>query len=185
MSGLLVVGVLLALIACAGRATRPKLFVQTHHDEDIAFGGYSTYAWVPDDENWVNPVFIEYPELPGMIAAAVDRELAVRGFEKTTEDAADFLVAMNASIQDVIVISRQRYQGWSHGYDRSPFAGGNTASRLHTMAEGTLILEIIDVASEGVVWQSRAAGVVARREGIERTVDAAVARMLEHFPPPS
>jgi len=53
------------------------------------------------------------------------------------------------------------------------------------MTEGTLILEIIDTASEGVVWQSHAAGVITRRDDIEKAVDAAVARMLEKFPPKS
>lgn len=179
------VGVMLALMACAGRAAHPKLFVHTEHDHDIAFGAYSTYAWVPDDASRTNPVFLDHPELPGVIAAAVDRELAAKGFEKTAEPAADFLVAMNASVQDVVVISRQRFHGWSRASNRSSLANVNTASALHAMAEGTLILEVIDVASEGVVWRSRAAGVVARREGIEQTVDAAVARMLEQFPPPS
>jgi len=61
----------------------------------------------------------------------------------------------------------------------------NTATRLDKMSEGTLILEIIDTASEGVVWQARAAGVVTRRDNLETAVDAAVMRMLNSFPPES
>ncbi len=53
------------------------------------------------------------------------------------------------------------------------------------MAEGTLFLDIIDVASEGVVWQGQAAGIITQRGDIEKAVDAAVARMLEKFPPES
>ncbi len=183
--GALAIGVLVAMVGCAGLASGPKLFVQTQHDDDIAFNNYARYAWVRDDAARVNPVFRQYPELPGLIGVAVDRELAAKGFEKSPAETADFLVAMSASVQDVVVISKHRYQGWSHGYNRAGLSNVNTANRMLKMAEGTLMLEIIDVASEGVVWQSRAAGVVARHEGIEKTVDAAVSRMLEKFPPQS
>ena len=92
---------------------------------------------------------------------------------------------MSASVQDVTVVSSHRYQGWAHGYSRSAVTYGNTATRLDKMSEGTLILEVIDTASEGVVWQAHAAGVVTGRDGLEKAVDAAVTRMLRTFPPES
>ena len=177
--------VLLAVVGCGSQEYREKLFIETQHDDDVDFGAYSNYAWVPHDKGWANPVFIENPELPGMISAAVDRQLAAKGFEKTAQGAASFLIAMSASVQDVTVISKHRYQGWSHGYNRSALSNVSTATQLEKMAEGTLILEVIDVASEGVVWQSHAAGVITRRDDMQKAVNAAVARMLEKFPPKS
>jgi len=185
MSRTLIATALLAMVSCAGQESREKLFIQTQHDADIDFIAYATYAWVPDDKAWANPVFLQYPELPGIIAATVDRQLADKGYEKTANDAADFLVAMSASVQDVTVISKHRYQGWTHGYNRSALSNVNTATQLDKMAEGTLILEVIDTANEGVVWQSHAAGVINRRDEMEKTVGAAVARMLKNFPPES
>jgi hypothetical protein len=185
MSRLLMAAILLAVAACAGQEYREKLFVQTQHDNDIDFGAYFTYAWVPGDNAWADSVFLNNPGLPGMVSAAVDRELTAKGFEKAPQDAANFLVAMSASVQDVTVISKHRYQGWSHGYNRSSLSNINTATQLETMAEGTLILEVIDVASEGVVWQSHAAGVITRSDNMEKAVNAAVTRMLEKFPPGS
>ena len=182
VSVLVTTAVLLVLAGCAQRGPE-KLFVQSQHDGDVDFAAYAAYAWVPDTAGWANPVFLEHPELPGMIAAAVDRRLAEKGFEKTSVDRADFLVAMSASVQDVTVISKHRYQGWSHGYNRAALGSSGTATQMAKMTEGTLILEIVDTASEGVVWQSRAAGVVTRRDDIEKAVDAAVTRMLESFPP--
>ncbi len=133
--------------------------------------------------SWANPVFLRNPELPGMISAAVDRQLTARGFEKSSADAANFLVAMSASVQDVTVISKHRYQGWSHGYNRWVLISASTPSQLNKMTEGTLILEVIDTANEGVVWQSHGAGVITRRDDLEKTVEAAITRMLETFPP--
>ena len=185
MSRLMMAAVLMAVVGCAGQESREKLFVQSQHDSDIDFGAYHSYAWVPGDAAWANPVFLNNPELPGMISAAVDRTLAAKGFEKASADAADFLVAMSASVQDVTVISKHRYQGWSHGYNRWALINASTPSQLNKMTEGTLILEVIDTASEGVVWQSRAAGVITRRDELEKTVEAAVARMLQTFPPDS
>ena len=183
MSRLMMAVALAALAGCAGQESRAKLFIQSQHDSDIDFGAYHTYAWVPGDAAWANSVFLNNPELPGMISAAVERQLAAKGFEKGPADAADFLVAMSASVQDVIVISKHRYQGWSHGYNRSALDNANTATQLDKMIEGTLILEVIDTASEGVVWQSHAAGVITRRDALEKTVEAAVTRMLATFPP--
>ena len=186
LTRLLVVAALLpAMGGCAGQESREKLFIQNQFDTDIDFAAYRSYAWVPDDAAWANSVFLTNPELPGMIGTAADRQLAAKGFEKTAADAADFLIAMSASVRDVTVISKHRYQGWSHGYNRSALTNVNTATRLDKMSEGTLVLEIIDAASEGVVWQSRAAGVVSPRDDLVKAVEAAVARMLEAFPPDS
>lgn len=175
--------VFLALAGCARQAPE-KLFIRSQHDTDIDFAAYHSYAWVPDTAAWANPVFLDNPELPGLIGAAVDRRLAEKGFEKTTADRANFLLAMSASVQDVTVVSKHRYQGWSHGYNRSSLTNVNTATQMEKMTEGTLILEVIDTASEGVVWQSQAAGVITRRDDLEAAVDGAVVRMLESFPPP-
>jgi hypothetical protein len=175
--------VLLAALGCAGQGTPDKLFIQTNHDPDVAFGAYQSYAWVRNDAAWANPVFLKNPELPGMISAAVDARLAAKGFEKSSPEAANFLVAMSASVQDVTVISKHRYQGWSHGYNRSMLSTATTATQLDKTSEGTLILEVIDTASEGVVWQSQAAGVITGRDDLQAAVGAAVARMLEKFPP--
>jgi hypothetical protein len=185
MSRLMIAAALVVMVGCAGQESRAKLFIQTQHDSDIDFGAYHTYAWAPSDAAWANPVFLKNPELPGMISTAVDRQLTAKGFEKGRADAADFLVAMSASVQDVTVISKHRYQGWSHGYSRSALDNVNTATRLNKMTEGTLILEVIDTASEGVVWQSHGAGVITRRDDLEGTLEAAVTRMLATFPPDS
>jgi len=182
---LMMAAVLLAAAGCASQDRPEKLFVQTQHDTDVDYAAYRSYGWVAGDKTRANPVFLQYPELPGLISAAVDGQLAAKGFEKTAPDAADFLVAMSASTQDVTVISKSRYQGWSHGYNRSTMPANNTATRLDKMSEGTLILEVIDTTSEGVVWQARAAGVVTRRDNLETAVDAAVVRMLNSFPPES
>jgi hypothetical protein len=185
MSRLMIAAVVVAMVGCTGQESRAKLFIQTQHDSDIDFGAYHTYAWVPGDASWANPVFLRNPELPGMISAAVNRQLTAKGFEKGPANAANFLVAMSASVQDVTVISKHRYQGWSHGYNRSSLDNANTATQLDKMTEGTLILEVIDTASEGVVWQSHGAGVITRRDNLEKTVEAAIARMLATFPPDS
>ncbi len=181
----LLVALVVILAGCAGSGAPEKLFIQGQHDTDVDFRAYHSYAWVPDTAGWANPVFLDNPELPGMVSAAVDRELAAKGFELGPSDGANFFVAMSASSQDVTVISKHRYQGYSHGYNRSSLNNVNTATQMNKMTEGTLILEIIDTDSEGVVWQSQAAGVITRRDDIEKAVNAAVARMLEKFPPES
>lgn len=176
--------VFLAMPGCTGQAPREKLFIQSRHDADIDFRAYRTYAWDPAGQAQNNPVFSRNPDLAGRVSAAVDAQLAAKGFEKTTADIANFLMAMNARIQEVTIVSTARSLRWSPAYDRSSL-GNAAATALQKMSEGTLILEVIDTASEGVVWQSQAAGVFTRRDDMGRAVDSAVARMLEAFPPGS
>jgi hypothetical protein len=183
--------VVLAMLAtlgtagCAGQSPQPKLFVHSRHAADIDFDRYRTYAWQPGDDTRTNPVFLDNPDLPGLISAAVDADLTAKGFAKTTAQAAHFLIAMSASIQPVTLISKQRYPEWSHSYNRALLGTDSTATQLNKMAEGTLVLKVIDTDSEGVVWQSQAAGVISRRSDMNKTVGPAVRRMLESFPPRS
>jgi len=179
------IGTVLAMVGCMGRAPTDKIFIQSQHDSDIDFHAYHSYAWLHRERMKSNPVFLKNPELAGLINMAVDKQLAAKGFEKTSATAADFLVAVNARVREVTVISSLRNQGWSHGYDRSAPGNTTSATGMNKMSEGTLVLEIIDTASEGIVWQSQAAGVIGGRDAIAPAVDTAVARMLERFPPES
>lgn len=185
MSHLLAAVLCINATGCAGPDTREKLFVQTRHDSELNFDVYSTYAWALGERAWTGPPFIEHPALPGMIRAAVEARLAAMGFEKTSAQSADFLVAVSAAAQEVTVISKQRYHRSAHGYNRAVLTNVNTATQLAKMPQDTLVLEIIDRASEGVVWRSQAAGVITRGENVDKAVDDAVGRMLEAFPPNS
>jgi hypothetical protein len=185
MSRLLAVTLFLASAGCAGPDPREKLFIQTRHDSEVDFGAYATYAWAPNDRAWASPVFTEYPALPGMIGSAVDARLTTMGFEKTSAQAADFLVAVSANAQEVTVISKRRYRSWAHSYDRALPTNVNTATQLDRMPQDTLVLEIIDTASEGVVWHAQAAGVITGGVDMDKAVDDAVGRMLALFPPES
>lgn len=185
MRHLLGVALCIAAAGCAGPDAGEKLFVQTRHDSELNFDAYSTYAWAPGERAWAGTTFIEHPALPGMIRAAVEARLAAMGFEKTSLESADFLVAVSAEAQEVTVISKQRYRRSAHGYNRAVLTNVNTATQLAKMPQDTLVMEIIDRERDGVVWRSQAAGVITRGENVAKAVDDAVGRMLEAFPPKS
>jgi hypothetical protein len=178
-------GVVVVMLGCVGSAPREKLFIQNRHDADIDFRAYRTYAWSPYHDASANPVFSDNPDLAARISAAVDAQLTAKGYEKTSADTANFWMAMSARVQEVTVISKLRNQRWSHAYERSLLAGGTSATEMQKMSEGTLILEVIDTASDGIVWQSQAAGVFARGDDLALALDSAVTPMLETFPPGS
>jgi hypothetical protein len=173
--------VALSVSACGSGSK--KVFIKTEHEPDAAFELYVDYRWVPEDREWTYPLFLRYPEIPRVIQSSVDRELALKGFRRLDQGKADFLVAVSVSIEDVTVVTTHRYQGWSHGYNRSRMTNTRMGTRLDKMPEGTLVLEVIDAASERVVWQGRAAGVIVDRGSIDEGVKGAVVRMLAAFPP--
>jgi hypothetical protein len=111
---LLVAGSVLAVAACS------NVRYWADYDPQAAFGDYRTYAWLPatDDQQaaleWVSP-FLER-----RLQRAIERELASRGFARTSDGNPDFLVSVYPVVperegepgDDSAAAQAQRTQHW-------------------------------------------------------------------------
>jgi hypothetical protein len=163
----------LALAACSGISTT------SDWDESFDFSGLSTYAWMDQGlEGGVSEIMLR------RMYMAADETLEGRGFTRTDEEQADFIMAYHAGAQD-----RQQYDtygygagGWWGGY----WGGGMTTTTVRTYTEGTLILDVIDRDSNELVWRGSASRTIDQMEAPEQRVESirkAVEEMLRDFPP--
>lgn len=163
---------LLASLACACASIR----VGTDYDVEADFTTFETYGWVESDPGEHSD------ELTARrVRAAVDDVLASSGF-RAVDSEPDFRVAFQ-------FVRRDRVRITDHGSVHAYHAFGAWGVRdidVYEYQEGTLILDVVDAATDRLVWRGTARQVVDDdRTPEERTarVRAAVEALLERFPP--
>ncbi|SLM48933.1 conserved protein of unknown function [Nitrospira japonica] len=170
------VGLLAALVsACAS----PK--VGYDYDRGADFTAYRTYEWMPDSRSPAGDKRIDNDLVDARIRAAVDGQLRQKGYTNPAAGRPDFYVSYQAAVTDMMKgASTQRYIG-----DR---ASGlyTTVSDVHPYKDGALLVDIVDGATQKLVWQGTASAEIdpaltarERDERIARVVKA----MFDHFPP--
>ena len=170
--------VAVSLLGVSGCAT---MLVNSHADRTVDFAVYRTFDWAAADalptgdprlDN--NPFFHDY------LQGAVERRLAARGLERVESGSPDLLIHYHASVDrrvDIVRIDRQ--SGYCYGED--------CQVDVIDYEAGTLVLDFVDAATTKVVWRGWAQdafdGVIDDQDRMEKTIDEAVSRMLERYPP--
>jgi hypothetical protein len=168
--------VALSALVLTGCAT---MNVSSHVERGVDFAQYRTWDWGPADalptgdprlDN--NPFFKDYFE------GAVEKQLALRHFEKSPSGTPDLLIHYHANIS-------QRFE--VNGVDtQRGYCYDNCEPRVIDYEEGTLVLDIVDTHTNRVVWRGWAQdsmnGVIDNQDRLARQINAAVTRMMERLP---
>jgi hypothetical protein len=169
------------LAACLASACASGPVVQTDHDPAADFGRLHSYAWKQAPP-------ISNPLLKQRVVAAIDAELAGKGWRQAPEAEADVLLVGNVSARDEQTIDAF-YDGpdWS-GWGWNRIAGGTGPGlrrvEVHNFKVGTLVLDMFDAQSRRAVWRATAEGTVPQSQArIDRDAMAAVRTMFAGFPP--
>jgi hypothetical protein len=142
----------------------------------VDMSAYRTYRW------WKLPVDQRagYSEREALIdwrvRQAVDRELAARGYVEDTADKPEFVVRYSVRMREASTQSFQEYLSY-----RADGGGKDMGEALMGYEEGTLGLEIVDVASRKVGWRASATAVI-EEDPKGKLIDPAVKQMMERFP---
>ena len=160
----------MALTACA------TTNVRTYVVRGIDVQQYRTYSWGPADEQATgDPRLDNNRFFEERIAAAVERNLDARGFEKTAPGTSDVVVRYYASVEQLVN---------ADGADL-PYAVCDDC-RPFVFDAGTIVIDLIDARSGRLAWRGWAEsdidGVVDNQAWMEKRVDEAVARILERLP---
>jgi hypothetical protein len=170
-----------ALFACAG------VDVSQDYDPATDFSGLRSFDWFPGGRpTSENPEF-DSPFLDRRIQDAVIRELGSRGFVKVEDRTPDFFVNYHVSVRQKLSSS-----GLSVGYGVGSWGShggvgvGVSTPSVRTYDEGTLVIDVIDAASQRLVWRGTGSQAVKSSPKPEETtaaVNRAVAAILAQFPP--
>lgn len=182
----------LLLIASLGACETAK--VGYDYDRRINFQAYRTYEWMPGDQERTGDRRIDNAAVDMRIRLAVAGQLRLKGYSEPVSGPPDFYVAYHLGLKDLAPdVSSQYYspgmagRPFAHSAD-SRSAGGApaTSPEVDPSMTGTLLVDIIDVASNTLIWRGIASGMVdsslSSRERDER-IRSIVHEMFTHFPP--
>lgn len=177
----LLASALAALVLAAGCGIAPAGPTKIHVNAETLpwadMSRYATYRWwrLPVDERGGG-----YSErealLDWRIRDAVQRELATHGYAEDTAGTPDFVVRYNVQLREESTSSFREYLSY-----RADGGGKDMGESLMGYDEGTLTLEIVDVAARRIAWRAMASAVIEKNPN-GRLIDPAVKKMLERFP---
>jgi hypothetical protein len=108
----------------------------------------------------------------------VEKELAIRGFEKTTSGRPDLLIRYHASVRQRLEVNSST--GLNNGDCRTDDC------RPYVYDKGALVLDLVDARTNSLVWRGWAEGSVEgtidNQEWMEQKIDQVVGRILERLP---
>lgn len=174
LRSMVLVTIAVVTTACAPMTSGAHL----QHALDVA--RYHTFDWGPagalpagDPQLDRNPFFRDHLE------GAVEKHLAMHGFERVQSGTPDLLVHYHASITSRIDVNRiDREYGYC--YDAT------CESRVFDYEAGTLVLDFVDPRTNRVIFRGWAQSAVKPmpndRDVMATRINEAVAQMLERFP---
>jgi len=170
MKGLSVFALIVMLTVLAGCS--PIYGVAYDYDSNIDFANLETYDWVPIKlKVGADTITIKY------IQNAVNKNLQSKGYWQSSTGP-DFIVV-------TFYGTRQRLAEVPDPYTAaySPY----TAPPARYYEEGNLVLDFVDPDDKHLIWRGSASadlsGIKTPKQ-IEKTIDAAVEKILKKFPPP-
>ncbi len=180
---------------CFGCASQPRVF--TDFDSSQDFSSYSTFSWMSADPVTITGDQPLSPLASKRLLDDVKAALEAKGFAYTSDkQMAQFLISMTLGARDQLEIRDVEvvdYYGphWGWGYNYYDFAyhpGGfsHTETMTREYEEGTLSIDVFDVANKSPVWHASATKRLTSSEMSGQsgeTIKAGVDLLLQNFPP--
>ena len=167
--------------ACSG------IQVSQDFEQGFDFSGLKTFAWDANEDNqWGIAGSNELADR--RIRSAIESTLTSRQFSQADAAKADFLVLYNVEVEQQISSSNVS-GGVSVGRStrgRHGSIGISTGSQVRTYEQGSLMIDVIDVASDKLVWRGNSSQALPDLSDPQRLTDhinATVAAILAQFPP--
>ena len=159
--------------------------VSQDFEKGFDFTTLKTYDWLPNEDNTWG--LQDNDLVDRRIRNAIVNYLTSRGHRHDAEQP-DFHISYDLAVEQRISSSNVS-GGVSMGRSTRGRAGSvtiGTGSRVRTYDEGTLIIDITDVASEKLVWRgvsSQALPDLSDPQTLTNQINATVAAILAQYPP--
>jgi Domain of unknown function (DUF4136) len=175
--------IVVTLGGCAG------VRVSQDYEPGTDFATYKTFDWKSAVQPQTGDIRIDNPLLDGRIRKAVESTLIAKGYRKTDQESADFLVAYSLAVQAKVDSSPVSIgTGFGIGGGGSFGGIGVGTPVVDSYEEGLLVINFYDTKTGQLIWR----GSGTRRLGwqsdpVKNTeeVNALVDKILAQYPPPS
>ncbi len=179
---------MLLITSFAGCST---IEVSVDYDSSEDFSRFKTFAWLSRLQRPTGQPGIDNPLLESRVHAAVDDQMAAKGYARVSNGSADLLIGYHAAIERRLSVetmdSHYGYgPGWGRGYSRAWDTGPATRTYTRYYDEGSLILDFVTPDAKRLIWRGAARAEINKADSPKtrrERINEAVRRMLERFPP--
>jgi Domain of unknown function (DUF4136) len=175
----LVIGTLAVLLAPALILAQK---VSYDYDKTASFAAFKTYAH--KDGTKVGQELID-----ARIVAAIDTQMAAKGFTKA-ESNPDVFVVYHVAFdkqKDISTFSSGYGGGYGpHGWGYGGGWGGTTTTSVRDILIGTMVIDIADGKKGQMVWRGmgvKEVNTTANPEKRDKSINEAVKKILKNYPP--
>lgn len=188
----LMIAIATSSLMLAGCASTGRISVD--YDQSQNFSEYQTFAWAGERPMTVIGDRYVSPMVQTQIADAIKSDLTAKGYRYTEQlNSADFAVSFTVGTRDGTDLIQvpdyfaQTRSRWAWGNVYWPGPGFPTLNRteVREYTEGTLAIDIYDVAKRAPVWHSAGTRNLTRAElrGEANNSSEAITAILSGFPP--
>ena len=173
------VTVVAAALVLAGCAT---LGVSSHTDRGLIWSKYKTFDWGPADALPAgDPRLDKDPFFRDHVEGAIEKAMASRGFARSaTTERPDVVIHYHANVAERFGAD---YNDGRYRY----CASDDCRPRVSRYEAGTLVVDVVDAATDVLLWrgwaQGSLEGVLGNRDRLRRRIEESVTRMFETLPP--
>jgi len=177
---LILVILLVFIHGCSG------IRVSQDYEQGYDFTKLKTWAWKPVTNDSYGVVDNEL--LDNRIRTAITRTFNEKGYASAADDRPDFYVSYHLTVKQRIA-TRNVSSSVGIGYGRAGRYGGigiGTGTEVESYDEGTLLIDVTDVADNRLVWRGISTQAVTKHtdpQASTQVVDETVAKILQQFPP--
>ncbi len=179
----LITATALLLASCASKPT-----IESDYDRTIDFSQYKTYGFF-------NPMGIENPNYSSIYGSvfrdAIGKEMESRGYKQS--DHPDLVINVSGRLQDktkVTTTSDPYMGGGYYGYRRGAYGawggyGYGTSTHVSNYTEGTVNVDMVDLAQKRMVWEGVAVGRINEKNTSDDTranIYAGIQEMFAGYP---
>ncbi len=170
----------LAALLFAGCASGPSIYA--NGDPTADFTRYKTY-------NFVTPLGTDGPDYSSVLSqylrTAASRELEARGYQRSDQPdlLINFKVQTKERIESTTMPSGPSYGGY-YGYRSGYGVWGGYETQVTQYTEGTLTVDVVDVARKQLAWDGTAVGRVHEkaRKNLQPAIDQVMAQIFAKYP---
>jgi hypothetical protein len=173
------------LMAAATACASPKIGYD--YDPSANFSGYHTYTWMPGEQEKTGDRRVDNSQVNIRLRTVIGAQLRLKGYTTSGDEKPDFYVAYHVGVKDMVADVTQHFSD-EHAprLTTRSSSGAPTGGEPQPYTTGTLLIDIIDAASNKLAWRGTAAGEVdpgLTSEERDERIRTIVHEMLSHFPP--
>lgn len=161
-----VMGMLLGALVVSAAAQS----VQSDFDRAFRFSNLKSFSFAVQKRAATDPLASDTLN-DGRIRTGLETQLRANGFRMETETP-DFVIAYYVTSKN-----RLNVQDYSYG---PPRLWGSRDIRVNQYAEGTLMVDFIDVRTNQVIWRGRATGALELK-GVDKKINKSTEKLVKQF----